>query len=102
LEAKKEDYSIELLETTADLLSNCLENLLKHIDVCASAKTSSATEIEEMRTCFKMLLFLLFFFLSNTRVKFTKNSLKEELNDAVKNNSRDLKRKDNKAIKVKF
>ena len=39
---------------------------------------------ENLRTCFKMSLFLLFLFLHKTHIKKVKNSIKDELTEAAK------------------
>ena len=85
MEEKKESYPIEYLESTADLLISSLERIFKAIEE-EENKNSLAPNfgaIEDLRVCFKMNLFLMFYFLKNTRVKKSKNSLKDEINEAA-------------------
>lgn len=84
MEDKKESYPIETLETTADLLISSLERIFKFIeDEQNNNSMVHHAAVDELRVCFKMNLFLMFFFLRNTRVKKSKNSLKDEINEAA-------------------
>lgn len=83
MESKKENFPIEFVELTADLLIGSLERLLKYIDEEQRNESLNLSAIEDLRICYKMSLFLMFFFLQNTRIKKTKNSLKDEINEAA-------------------
>ena len=83
LEDKKEDYSIEFLELTADLLMTSLEKILKFIDEEENNVAINMGSVDDLRVCLKMNLFLMFFFLRNTRMKKSKNSLKDEIKEAT-------------------
>ena len=59
--------------------------------------------IEDLRVCFKMNLFLMFYFLKNTRIKKSKNSLKDEINEATQmQTSKNDKRKNKSTVFLIF
>ena len=102
LEEKKESYPIEYLESTADLLISSLERIFKTIEE-EENKNSLAPNfgaIEDLRVCFKMNLFLMFYFLKNTRVKKSKNSLKDEINEAAQIQSSKTDKRKNKSTVI--
>ena len=103
LEDKKENYPIEILELTADLLMTSLEKILKYIEAEESKEVSDMSAVEDLRVCLKMNLFLMFFFLRNTRIKRGKNSLKDEINEAAQiQHSKNDKKKTKTAVPIFF
>lgn len=90
---------MELLEDTADLLNLGLENIIRRIGKNASG-VETTDRVEDLRTCFKMQLFLMFFFLHNTRIKSLKNNIKDELTDAGKKGGKSNNSKKSKASSV--
>lgn len=102
LETKKENYSLEHLELTSDLLIGSLERIIKLINQEAKKEGLNLGGIEDLRVCFKMNLFLMFFFLQNTRIKRNKNSLKDEINEAAQIQTSKNEKKKNKTTVVYY
>lgn len=88
---------MEHLELTSDLLTGSLERIIKLISQEAKKEGLNFGAIEDLRVCFKMNLFLMFFFLQNTRVKRNKNSLKDEINEAAQIQASKNDKKKNKS-----
>lgn len=79
---------------TADLLMSSLEKIRNLIEELESESSGfNGQSIDDLRVCMKMNLFLMFFFLRNTRIKRSKNSLKDEIHEATNQLSKNEKKK---------
>ncbi len=79
---------MELIEITADLLVGSVETIIKQME------SSEITEQQDdLRNSFKMIIFLVFYFLRSTRIKKGKNSLRDEFNEAAQNVTKNDKKK---------
>ena len=86
---------MELIEITADLLVGSVETIMKQME-----GSEILEQQDDLRNSFKMIIFLLFYFLKSTRIKKGKNSIRDEFNEAAQNVVKNDKKK-TKVVKNK-
>ena len=82
LESSRADFDAKLVEQTSDILESNLDKCIKKIQRDLS-RNSPQEEIDELRTQFKMIVFLVFYYLHNTCIRKVRNNIKDELQNAI-------------------
>ncbi|KRX03620.1 Armadillo-type fold [Pseudocohnilembus persalinus] len=92
IEEKQDRVDIKLVAKIGDVISAGLSRVIDIIDQ-AVQQIENFKEMNQLRNSFKMLIFLNFYFLNSTCIKKGKNTIADQINNAMVNEDKGTKKK---------